>query len=64
MYIVPTLHTATYCIKNQITNNNHVICQLYIYSEIFSPAVKKVCGPTNAFVKKDETSKVVAKKWL
>ena len=29
-----------------------------------SLAVKKVCGPKNAVVKKDEKSKVVAKKWL
>ena len=29
-----------------------------------SPAVKKVCGPRNAVVKKDVKSKVAAKKWL
>jgi len=29
-----------------------------------SPAVKKVCGPQKAIVKKDVKSKVAAKKWL
>jgi len=29
-----------------------------------NPAVKKVCGPKKAIVKKDVKSKVAAKKWL
>ena len=39
-----------------------VICKLHLIQN--SPAVKKVCGPKKAIVKKDVKSKVAAKKWL
>jgi len=39
-----------------------LFCKFYLIQN--SPAVKKVCGPKKAIVKKDVKSKVVAKKWL
>jgi len=38
----------------------------YVKSNLIqnSPAVKNVCGPKKAIVKKDVKSKVAAKKWL
>ena len=43
------------------------ICHVYICNRYLiqnSQAVKKVCGPQKAMVKKDVKSKVAAKKWL